>query len=333
MMSASQRESVAAEPARPGMRFALRGAVRTAIGPLQQRARQRGIGLVCHVAPDLPDAVVGDGGRLAQLLVHLVGGAIRFTDEGEVALCLGLGAQVPPALVVLGSVADSGPGLPTDELRRLLDVGGAQGPARVASSVGSGLLAAAHLVHGMGGRIWLESERDHGTTVRFSIRLGVRHGEWWDHDGAGHRAARRARTLAAAGRGLDVLVAGEVGEHRVRVSRCLEALGHRVVAVSSGREAIAAAMDDDVDLAVIDLRMSRMDGFELAAVMRTLEGAGTQRVPILALNPTPLAGDQERCAAVGIDACIATAAGDDDEKLVDAVHRLHSQSHAVSESA
>jgi len=318
-----------------GVPFALRGAVRTALEPLRQRAHQKKIGFGCHVAPDVPEGVIGDGGRFAQLLVHVVGHAIRSTDQGEVRVCVGLGAQASPALVLLGSVADSSPGLAAEEQKRLFDALGREDePVRSASTV-AGLALAGHLVRSMGGRIWFESEVEHGTTVRFTMRLGVRTGLGCSDAGDATDQSRppRHRPGSAAATGLDVLVVDDAPADRVEATRVLAERGHRVVAVSEGWEAPGVVVAGSFDVVLVNLRMPKMDGFELAAVLRALEGRRGRRLPIVGLTAMLLPGDPERCAAVGIDICLRKPIDGDD--LLESIVRLlsHPQRHSVPESA
>ena len=315
----------------PGVPFALRGAVRTALEPLRQRAQQRKIGFGCHIAPDVPEAVVGDGGRFAQLLVHVVGHAIRSTDEGEVRVSVRRGAETPSLLVLLCDVADSSAGLGVEEQKHLFDALGREDePVRTASGA-AGLALAGHLVRSMGGRIWFESEVGHGTTVRFTMRLGVRSASSGGEAGAGIERSRPP--AGAATGGLGILLIDDVAEDRLEAARVLERRGHRVVAVSEGHAALDAMASAPFDAVLLDLRLPRMDGFELAAVLRALEGRRGRRLPIVALTAMRLALDVERCAAVGIDACLRKPM-DGDVALSTIVGLLaHPQRRAVPESA
>lgn len=321
-----------------GVPFALRGAVRTALEPLRRRAQQKKIGFGCHIAADVPEGVVGDGGRVAQLLVHVVGHAIRATDQGEVRVSICLGAHASPALVLLGSVADSSPGLSPEEQERLFDALGTEdGPVRNVSSA-AGLSLAAHLARSMDGRLWFESELDHGTTVRFAMRLGVRGGAGGGDVEVGAAMDRPQpaprRALGGAPPAPSVLVVDEGPEDRLAAVRALEPRGHRVTAAARAQDALAALAATSFDAVLLDLRLCKMDGFELAAVLRALEGRNARRrLPIIAVSAMLLAGDLERCAAVGIDACLPKPLDADD--LLGTIERLlsHAWRHSVPETA
>jgi CheY-like chemotaxis protein len=318
-----------------GVPFVLRGALRTALEPLGQRAQQKRIGFGWHVAPDVPEGVIGDGGRLAQLLVHVVGHAIRSTDQGEVRVSVRLGTLASSTVVLLGSVADSSAGLVVEDQRRLFEaLGRDDDPVRTVSTA-AGLAVAGRLVRGMAGQIWFESEPDHGTTVRFTMRLGVRTGTSHDttDEAVGSARLPRRRPAASAGSGLDLLVVDDVSEDRVETARVLEQRGHHVVVASDGHEALGVAVATPFDVVLINLRMPRMDGFELAAVLRSLEGRRGRRLPIVALSTLLLAGDLERCAATGIDACLRKPI--DGDGLIGAIAGLlaNPRRHSVPESA
>ncbi len=317
-----------------GVPFGLRGAVRNALEPLGQRAQHRRIGLGWHVAPEVPESVIGDGGRFAQLLVHIVSHAIRSTEQGEVRVSMRLGTQAASTLVLLGSVADSSAGLAAEEQRRLFEVlGRDEDPVRTVSTA-AGLALAGHLVRSMGGQIWFESEADHGTTVRFTMRLGVRFGTARDAgDAVGSLRLPRRQPGGAADTGLDLLLVDDTPEDCADAVRVLEQRGHRVAVASDGPEAIGMALAAPVDAVLVNLRMPGMDGFELAAVLRTLEGRRARRLPIVALTAMLLAGDLERCAAAGIDACLRKPVDGDGVLGIVAGVRANPRRHSVPESA
>ncbi len=318
-----------------GVPVVLRGAMRTALEPLGQRAHQKKIGFGWHVAPDVPEGVIGVGGRFAQLRVHVVGHAIRSTDQGEVPISVRLGTRASSTLVLLGSVADSSAGLIVEDQRRLFEaLGRDEDPVRTVSTA-AGLALAGHLVRSMGGQIWFESELDHGTTVRFTMRLGGRTGTSRDavDEAVGWVQLPRRRPGGSAGPGLDLLVVDDIPEDRVEVARALEQRGHRVVVASDGHEALGVAVAAPFDAVLINLRLPGMDGFELAAVLRTLEGRRGRRLPIVALTAMLLAGDLERCAAAGIDACLRKPL--DGDGILGTVAGLlaNPRRHSVPESA
>jgi len=244
------------------------------------------------------------------VLFNLADNAIRFTREGEVTVRIDAASWTPGRVVLLATVADSGTGIDETHQQRVFDLlaRGDDLLAEPAATGGIGLAVAAHLVRAMGGRIWFESEPDMGSTFYFTTPLAAR-------DAAGAVAARPTNGTPHAPRVTSgdptkpcVLVADDTPEDQALAARVLEAHGYRVVAVRDGREALAALDEEAVDLTLTDLRMPRMDGFELAAAIRTAESdstAGRGTIPIVALGiGAGGAADRERCAAVGIDRCV-----------------------------
>jgi signal transduction histidine kinase/ActR/RegA family two-component response regulator len=310
--------------------FRFRDTVRDTLEPLTERARRHGLELMWQIAPQVPDVVTGWPHRLRQVLVNLADNAIAFTKEGEVTVRIDAASWIPGRAVLLVTVADSGIGIAPEQQQRLFDVlaRADEALAMPATDTRIGLAVSGHLVKSMGGRIWFESEKDTGTTFYFTAPLTARDttscAASASTNGVHHRTAGTPsgdRTKPC------VLLADDTPEDQERAARLLEGRGYRVVAVRDGREALAALEEEPIDLALTDLRMPRMDGFELAAAIRTAEWAGAvggAPVPIVALAlASGGVAERERCTAVGIDGCVTKPiqAGD----LLTAVERALAQ--------
>jgi signal transduction histidine kinase/ActR/RegA family two-component response regulator len=308
--------------------FSLRETVGDTIKPLAVRARQKGLDLICQIAPEVLDGVLGDPGPLRQLLVNVVGNAIKFTEQGEVTVRVEQAAQTADYTVLLVTVADTGIGIPADRQKLIFDVLARQnGPAqsrRVTASLG--LPVASQLVRKMGGRIWFESTLYEGSTFRFTARLGLPEGSAARPISAARiRPTDRftARQQTAEGQRctpLHILLAEDSPYDRASAVRVLEALGHTVVAVEDGQRVLAALEADSFDIILMDLRMPRIDAFEAAAAIRTGETGTGARTPIVALASPAATGDLERYLAVGIDAYVAKPL--DAAELVPTIERL-----------
>src|SRR5262249_22452000 len=158
--------------------FSLRDRLGDTMKTLALRAHKKGLELACSFAPEVPDALVGDPGRLGQVIINLVGNAIKFTASGEVVLSVRLADEEasPDGLVDLSfAVADTGPGIPRDKHSRLFQpfTQADTSMTRQFGGTGLGLTIAKRLVELMGGRIWFESELGRGSTFYFTASLGL----------------------------------------------------------------------------------------------------------------------------------------------------------------
>ena len=155
--------------------FGLRESVEETTRALAVRAREKRLGLSCRIEPDVPDRVIGDQGRVRQILTNLVGNAIKFTARGEVAVSVDLQSLADGVASIRFSVADTGIGIPAEKQRSIFEpFEQADGSTtRKYGGTGLGLAISVKLVELMGGRIWVESEVGRGSTFRFTVPFGV----------------------------------------------------------------------------------------------------------------------------------------------------------------
>ena len=267
---------------------------------LALRAHKKGLELACHVPPELPDALVGDPGRLRQVIVNLVGNAIKFTERGEVVVRVSLQDQTDADVLLHFAVADTGIGIPAAKLGLLFQafsqVDGST--TRKYGGTGLGLAISARLVGMMGGRVWAESEEGKGSTFHFTARFGL----------SKSPAARAARRGPEELRGLRVLVVDDNATNRRILQEMLVGWQMQPAVVESGREALAAlerARDAGAPfpLVLLDNMMPEMDGFMLAEQIRRrpdLAGA-----TLMMLSSADRHGDVARCREVGVAAYLA----------------------------
>ncbi len=156
--------------------YCLRDTLNEVVELAAPRARAKGLRLLCHTHPDVPGVVIGDPERLRQIIGHLIGNAIKFTERGEIAIEMGAEMPLRDGILLHCSVADTGTGIPAEKQQSIFDVfTQADGSAtRIHGGVGLGLTISSRLVEKMGGRIWVDSELGSGSKFHFTFRQGVK---------------------------------------------------------------------------------------------------------------------------------------------------------------
>jgi len=280
--------------------FALRMTLRETLNPLLLRAREKGLQFHLEVDAKVPDALVGDQGRLRQVLINLVANAIKFTRAGAVTVTVGVDAAPNDDQVMLHvAIADTGIGIPPEKHALVFEpFRQADGSTtREFGGTGLGLAICRTLVEVFGGRIWIESSHA-GSTFHFTAPLAK-----------GSPAAVPARPAPATARAsrarLRVLLAEDNRINQVLARRLLERWGHEVVLAETGHQAVAAHAQQKFDLILMDVQMPEMNGFEATAAIRAAEGASSEGTPIVAMTAHAMKGDRERCLAAGMDGYVA----------------------------
>jgi CheY-like chemotaxis protein len=284
------------------VRFALRAELARCLKTLEGKAREKGLRLEHQLSPDLPDDLVGDWLRLQQVLINLVGNALKFTERGRVSLHLTVVERVAEDVVLQCEVTDTGIGIPYERQSAIFEpFTQADGSTtRSYGGTGLGLTISKKLVEMMGGRMWMESEPGRGATFRFTVRLGVQ-----PATAAPAPPAKTAPPIAPGGGALRILLAEDNAVNQLIAVRLLEKEGHRVHAVTSGRAALDALQSQPFDLVVMDLQMPEMGGLEATAIIRQRERGSGTRLPILALTANAMVGDLERCLQAGMDGYVS----------------------------
>jgi CheY-like chemotaxis protein len=289
--------------------FALHDSCGTTMKTLALRAHQKGLELAYHIRPDVPALVVGDAGRLRQILVNLVGNAIKFTEQGEVVMHVEVIEQTADAVCLHFAVSDTGIGI-TAEQQRLIFAPFAQADGsttRKYGGTGLGLAITTQLVRLMGGRLWVESVVGQGSTFHFTVRFGM----------SGCQAVMEMatqpsphvtppllvtrHTLCERQQPQRILLAEDNPVNQHLVVRLLEKQGYTVVVVGDGQAAVAAVAQQPFDVVLMDVQMPLLDGLEATAAIRAQERTTGTHLPILALTAHAMKGDADRCLAAGMD--------------------------------
>jgi signal transduction histidine kinase/DNA-binding response OmpR family regulator len=279
--------------------FDLRETLVRALKPLGLRAHEKGLELVCRIPPDLPSTLVGDPVRLRQVLVNLVGNAIKFTERGEVVVRVQTESQAPDEVELQFSVSDTGIGIPEEKQRIIFDAF-AQADSSMTrrfGGTGLGLAISSQLVELMGGRIWIESDLGRGSTFHFTARFAV---------GVGAAAPVQPAQPVQL-RDLRVLVVDDNATNCRILQEMLSFWHMRPTPVSSGAAALQAlargrAAGDPFELVLLDVMMPEMDGFEVAQEIR--RDAEMADLPIVLLTSGGHLGEITRSRNLGIDDCL-----------------------------
>ena len=264
------------------------------VDSLQLRAQEKQIDLRLDYLSTMPVTVCGDAFRLRQILVNLVGNAVKFTEEGQVQVCAGW-SEVEQQLQL--SVEDSGIGISDAEQQKIFQPFSQADAShsRRYTGTGLGLSIARQLARSQGGDISVFSELNKGS--HFSLAMPLSQATEVDmRDAAAQQLPELAGTaMELKGR---VLLVEDNAVNRLFVRKVLEKSGMQVVEAEDGREACRYYTEDSFDLVVLDMQMPVMDGYETAQALRDRGFAG----PILALTANVLAVDRQRCMDAGCDA-------------------------------
>jgi CheY-like chemotaxis protein len=280
--------------------FSLEQALGATLRTFALRAERNGLAFSCLDESSLDVSLVGDAGRLQQVLVNLLGNAVKFTEHGSVSLHVGVASRETGRVVLRFTIRDTGIGIPVERQPRIFEAF-AQADAsisRVYGGTGLGLAICKRLVERMEGRIWFESEPGTGTGFFVELPFGC-----IVQPTAVPESSAAEGTLVAA-EGLRVLVIEDNATNRLIVHRLLEKRGHEVIEADSASMGIELAARDPPDLVLLDIQLPGTSGYEVLARLRALPGPAS-RLPVIAVTAHALAGDRERCIAAGMDGYVA----------------------------
>jgi signal transduction histidine kinase/CheY-like chemotaxis protein len=278
--------------------FNVRDSLESTLKTLALRADEKGLELLCEVAPQVPEILRGDSTRLRQIVINLVGNAIKFTDKGEIAVKVQVEAREGQDCICRFTVADTGIGIP-EEKRELIFAPFSQGDTsttRKYGGTGLGLTISTRLVQMMGGKIWVESELGRGSQFHFTVRLG-----------AADAKEIKLGTAAPAEllRGVKVLVVDDNRTNRRILDGMLSRWQMKPTSVDGGRaalEQLSAAREEGEPYGLIltDMHMPDMDGFALVEEIRQRPELTT--ATIMMLTSAGHRGDAARCQELGVAA-------------------------------
>ncbi|MBL7205710.1 MAG: response regulator [Desulfobacteraceae bacterium] len=265
------------------------------------RAREKGLDLQLDIQPSLSGSFIGDPLRLRQIIINLVGNAIKFTQKGSVFILI-MPAEEKDQLHFM--IEDTGVGIPANRLSHIFEpfTQADASTTRQFGGTGLGTTISRELVELMGGRIWAESEEGKGSTFHFSINMPPT-------DQVPEEAdlfiVPSKAVLPGSRRGFRILLAEDV-EANVELAKIrLEQQDHEVTVAWNGREAVEAFVQGEFDLIIMDIQMPEMDGIEATKRIRALESDTGGHVPIIAMTASVMREETAGYLAVGMDAVVA----------------------------
>jgi PAS domain S-box-containing protein len=286
--------------------FELRPGLDPALKTLAVRARQKNLAFSWDISNDVPPVLVGDPLRLQQVILNLVGNAIKFTASGEVSFRMLLAERSGNDVILHGAVRDTGIGIPPEKQETIFEAFSQldSSATRKEGGTGLGLAITSRLVELMNGKLWVESAPGQGSTFHFTVQLRV-----------GEPSSRQASTVALSSGdsavrppagppvlGKEILVAEDNAVNRALVDLILQKRQHKVTFVSSGREVVSHCETKPFDLVLMDVGLPEMDG--LVATGRILARCKEQgrTLPIVALTAFAGEEDRQRCLQAGMSA-------------------------------
>jgi hypothetical protein len=279
--------------------FDLHRLVADVLKPLAMRAHEKGIELISEVIHTVPRFVLGDPSRIRQVLVNLVGNAIKFTDRGEITLTTDLMQQQHGHAIIHFAVRDTGIGIAEDKQDLIFDAFSQEDTSttRKYGGTGLGLSICRRLVELMGGRIWLHSQLGEGSTFHFSVELQLAEPS---ASATGQLITRHS--LREARPMLNILLVEDHPTNQKLALGLLEKWGHQATLAQNGQEAIDILDRQSFDVVLMDMQMPVMGGIEATEHIRAREAERhLPRTPIIAMTAAAMQDDRDACLAAGMD--------------------------------
>jgi signal transduction histidine kinase/ActR/RegA family two-component response regulator len=270
------------------------------------QAAQKGLNFACQLPLDAPDILVGDPGRLRQVIINLIGNSIKFTSMGHVRLEVTQTSRDDASIGLQFTVSDSGIGIPQHKLGMIFEAfSQADGSTtRKYGGTGLGLAISSRLVELAGGKIWAESELGRGSkfhfTSVFELPPRVSEVENTDLEDEAHSMAERVAREEKS-RGFHILVAEDNPINQKLAVRLLEKKGYRATVAENGLVALAKLEKQKFDMILMDVQMPEMGGLEATRAIRERERNSGGHIPIVAMTANAMKGDRERCLESGMD--------------------------------
>jgi CheY-like chemotaxis protein/HPt (histidine-containing phosphotransfer) domain-containing protein len=297
--------------------FDLSELLKSILDTFKLQAQKKNIRLSTSVFPSTPRHLIGDPGRLRQILVNLVGNAVKFTEHGQVEIKARMIGKRPVtatdglAVKLKITVSDTGIGIPRDKQEGLFEsfTQADSSPSKRHKGTGLGLAICKRLVERMGGEIGVESATGKGSEFHFTVQLE-------EGAEAAEEPPEKPKDREITFRELQplkILLAEDNEIIQKAIAYMLEQVGSEVVSVSSGKQVLWALEKESFDLVLMDVQMPEMDGIEATRKIRKAESqSGDPRVPVIALTAYAMKNDKERFLECGMDDYISKPIDNED---------------------
>jgi len=270
------------------------------------RAQEKGLTLACELSEEVPDRLRGDPLRLRQILVNLVGNAIKFTERGGGTERVALESEGPEECRLEFVISDTGIGLAPEDQERIFApfVQADSSTTRHYGGTGLGLAITSNLVGLMGGRMWVESALGRGSHFHFTTCFEKAQGVP-EMPADGEEARGEDVREPRPRRPLNILLAEDNPANQKVALYLLRKQGHVVQVAANGEEAMELLRQHDFDLILMDVQMPVMDGFRATAAIRALDDPRKARLPVVAMTAPATKGAEARCLAAGMDGYVS----------------------------
>ncbi|MEW6652810.1 MAG: ATP-binding protein, partial [Bacteroidota bacterium] len=296
--------------------FDIRDEVNKALSIIGQSVKTKGINLEYHIDENIPETIYGDPTRFRQILINLLNNAVKFTDHGKVSVGIKTKAKDNNYIELIGTIADTGSGIPSDKLNLLFEpFVQIKGRKSAKEGSGLGLMIVKEFVRLMNGEIRVESKVGAGSKFLFTIKMKLQPTNFSDLDEAKGEIENIGEDLLQVNHKASVKAVEEVKKKKLLLvednpisqnleTKILREVGYDVEAVSSGIEAIENVKTGSFNLVLMDVEMTDMDGITATQKIRELPGPYS-KIPIIAVTAHSSMKDRERCLYAGMDDYIA----------------------------
>lgn len=272
-------------------------------GIFRARAKEKSLVLESFLGPDVPPRILGDKVRLNQVLINLVGNALKFTQKGEVSISVKLLSLNGNEVHLLFEVEDTGIGIPQEKQQAIFEsfTQASSETTRNYGGTGLGLTICKRIVELQGGHIGVKSTPGEGSCFYFDLTFPIAEEVLAPES----RLATDPGSAIAEPHEIKVLLAEDNLMNQKLAGRILEKLGYTYEIAGNGRIALELVQNHRFDVVLMDIQMPEMDGYEASRKIRSLEDESRRSVPIIALTAHAMIEEMEKCKAAGMDEFIS----------------------------